>query len=291
MGLVPADRRRASRFDGQAHRSASPRGALQAVRRQMQYVFQDPYSSLNPVLTAGEIVAEPLRIHGLYDEMGGRARIARLFEMVGPLAARAWAAIRASSRAGRSSASASPARSRSSRACSSSTSRWRRSTSRSRRRSSTCCRTCSANSASPICSSRTTSRWCATSRDRVAVMYLGRIVEESDQDDALRRRPLHPYTQSLLSAVPVPDPGRAQRRAAHRARRARSRTRPRRRPAAPSIRAASAADRALRRRWCRRSRAGAGAAPARAACHYRRARSLRRANRAIRGRAAWERGA
>src|SRR4029453_17091632 len=44
---------------------------------------QDPYSSLNPVLTAGEIVAEPLRIQGLYDELGGAPRIARLFDMVG----------------------------------------------------------------------------------------------------------------------------------------------------------------------------------------------------------------
>ena len=49
----------------------------------MQYVFQDPYSSLNPVLTVRDIVAEPLRIHGIYDEMGGDARIAELFDMVG----------------------------------------------------------------------------------------------------------------------------------------------------------------------------------------------------------------
>ena len=56
---------------------------MQRVRRNMQYIFQDPYSSLNPVLTVGDIVAEPLHIHGIYAQSGGARWVAELFEMVG----------------------------------------------------------------------------------------------------------------------------------------------------------------------------------------------------------------
>ena len=69
-------------FDGREIRGLARR-EMRGVRRQMQYVFQDPYASLNPMLSVGEAVAEPLRIHGLYDEMGGERWIAQLFDMVG----------------------------------------------------------------------------------------------------------------------------------------------------------------------------------------------------------------
>lgn len=55
---------------------------LRPIRRDLQIVFQDPYASLNPKLPVNEIVAEPLKIHGLYDQ-GGADRVAELLEQVG----------------------------------------------------------------------------------------------------------------------------------------------------------------------------------------------------------------
>jgi oligopeptide/dipeptide ABC transporter ATP-binding protein len=59
------------------------RSQMREVRREMQIVFQDPYASLNPRMTVREIVAEPLRVHGLYKERGGKKRISELLETVG----------------------------------------------------------------------------------------------------------------------------------------------------------------------------------------------------------------
>jgi peptide/nickel transport system ATP-binding protein/oligopeptide transport system ATP-binding protein len=59
------------------------RSQMREIRREMQIVFQDPYASLNPRMTVREIVAEPLRVHGLYKERGGRKRISELLETVG----------------------------------------------------------------------------------------------------------------------------------------------------------------------------------------------------------------
>jgi peptide/nickel transport system ATP-binding protein/oligopeptide transport system ATP-binding protein len=57
--------------------------ALRPVRRSMQIVFQDPFASLNPRMTAGDIVAEPLAVHGLANGTELQERVARLFEQVG----------------------------------------------------------------------------------------------------------------------------------------------------------------------------------------------------------------
>jgi peptide/nickel transport system ATP-binding protein len=81
MGLVPISNG-AVRFDGRdiTHLGSSE---MRKVRRNMQYIFQDPYSSLNPIKTVGEIVAEPLRIHGLYDGDSGARWVSELFDLVG----------------------------------------------------------------------------------------------------------------------------------------------------------------------------------------------------------------
>ena len=59
------------------------RRQMRPVRRDLQIVFQDPYASLNPRMTVREIVAEPLRIHGLYRGRVGRRRVEALLETVG----------------------------------------------------------------------------------------------------------------------------------------------------------------------------------------------------------------
>ena len=69
-------------FDGRDVLSL-PRGEMRRLRRHMQIVFQDPYSSLNPRMRAGAIVEEPLIIHRLGSRTERRARVRELFELVG----------------------------------------------------------------------------------------------------------------------------------------------------------------------------------------------------------------
>jgi oligopeptide transport system ATP-binding protein len=56
---------------------------LRQMRREMQIVFQDPYASLNPRMTVGNIVAEPLEVHGIGNRRGRRETVRRLLEVVG----------------------------------------------------------------------------------------------------------------------------------------------------------------------------------------------------------------
>src|SRR6185295_20156872 len=70
------------RFEGEDLRALSSR-ALRAKRREMQIVFQDPYASLDPRQSVGDILAEPLKIHRLANGAGRRERVKKLLDQVG----------------------------------------------------------------------------------------------------------------------------------------------------------------------------------------------------------------
>jgi peptide/nickel transport system ATP-binding protein len=202
MGLIPSSAGSVS-FDGQDI-THLPRDAMRKVRRNMQYIFQDPYASLNPILTVGDIVAEPLRIHGIYDQLGGARWVAQLFDMVG--------------------------------LSGSVMNRYPREFSGGQRQRIGIARALALKPRLLILDEPVAALDVSIQAqvinllqdlqrelglaylfiahdlsvvrhisDRVAVMYLGRIVEESAKT-TLYATPVHPYTQSLMSAVPVPDP-------------------------------------------------------------------------------------
>lgn len=177
---------------------------LQPIRQQMQIIFQDPYASLNPRMTVGEIVEEPLRVHKLGDEAQRRQRVKELLNMVGLNVAVA--------------------------------NRYPHEFSGGQRQRVGIARALAPNprfivADEPISALDVSIQAQVVNllddlkqelgltylfiahdlamvrylSDRVAVMYLGQIVELAERD-TLFTRPLHPYTQALLSAIPLPDP-------------------------------------------------------------------------------------
>jgi len=191
------------RFEGRDLLALSPR-ELWAARQRLQIVFQDPFGSLNPRMRVGSIIAEPLAIYGQTDVAGRRRRVAELLEVVGldPGFAERFPHELSGGQRQRIGIAAALALQPSLIVADEPVSALDVSV--------------QAQVLNLLMDLRL--RFGLTylfishdlhvvlhMSDRVAVMYLGEIVEVGARD-VIHREPKHPYTQGLLSAIPVADP-------------------------------------------------------------------------------------
>ncbi|MGD9701567.1 MAG: ABC transporter ATP-binding protein [Acidimicrobiia bacterium] len=184
---------------------ASLRGtSLRAVRRNMQMVFQDPYSSLDPSSTVLDIVSEPLRVHEKLGRRDCEGRVAELLSQVGlsPQHLRRYPYEFSGGQRQRIAIARALALNPKLVVLDEAVSALDMSTQNQVLELLESLRTDRDLSYLFISHNLGVVRWIA---DRTAVMYLGNLVEVGPAD-RVHSQPAHPYTRSLLSAMPVPDP-------------------------------------------------------------------------------------